>query len=117
MKSLTIKGLVAAVIALFFTLNVSAQSTLNTDTLKVSGNCESCKKRIESASLKTKGVKTAVWDVKTETLTVSYDASKTSLTAIGENIAKAGHDNLVAKSTDPAYSNLPACCKYTRETK
>lgn len=117
MKSLTINGLVAAIIALFLTVNVSAQSTLNTDTLKVSGNCEMCKKRIESASLKTKGVKTAVWDDKTETLTVSYDASKTSLTVIGESVAKAGYDNRIAKSTDPAYSKLPKCCKYVRDKK
>lgn len=117
MKPVTLNGIVAAIIAIFFTVNLSAQSTLNTDTLKVSGNCESCKKRIEGAALKTKGVKTAVWDVKTDILTVSYDAAKTSLTAVGENIAKAGYDNGIAKSADNAYNKLPACCKYERASK
>lgn len=117
MKPVTLNGLVAAIIAIFFTINLSAQTSLNTETLKVSGNCESCKKRIEGASLKTKGVKTAVWDVKTYMLTVSYDPAKTTLNAIAENVAKAGYDNAIAKSADPAYNKLPACCKYERASK
>lgn len=107
----------AVIIALFFTLNLMAQSpayTVQTDTFKVSGNCESCKKRIEKAALKVKGVKTAVWSETTQELNVSYDTAATTLTKIGEEIAKTGHDNKYATATPAAYGKLPACCKYTR---
>ena len=39
-----------------------------------------CKERIEKASIKTKGVKSAVWNVKTHELKLIFDARKTDLT-------------------------------------
>ena len=85
-------------------------------TITVDGVCVMCKKRIEKAALATKGVKYAVWDVKTHNLDVIFDERKTAIKAIEENIAKAGHDTHEIKATDEAYSNLHPCCKY-RDTK
>lgn len=46
-----------------------------TETIKVSGNCESCKTRIEKAA-KVDGVSKATWDAKTSVLTVVYNPEK-----------------------------------------
>lgn len=84
-----------------------------TANLKVSGNCGMCKDRIENA---VKKIPTAsgTWDAETQTLTVSFDESKTSLDEIAMTIAKAGHDNDLYSAEKSVYENLPGCCLYTR---
>ena len=47
-------------------------------TIEVDGVCKMCKKRIEKACLKTKGVKSAVWNVKTHELNLIYNKNKYS---------------------------------------
>jgi mercuric ion binding protein len=93
-----------------------AQNTkdIATDTVKVSGNCSQCKKRIENAAYVT-GVKRAEWDKSTGQLTVTYRPSKTSLQKIEENIAKAGHDAGEVKASETDYNKLPDCCAYKEE--
>lgn len=81
-------------------------------TLKVDGVCMMCKKRIEKAALKTKGVKFANWNVKTHELVVIIDERKTSTEKVASNLAKAGHDSKIIKATKEAYDNLHHCCKY-----
>jgi copper chaperone CopZ len=120
MKTLKIKGIIALVIAVLISTATFAQTTSNLltkGTFKVSGNCDMCKKRIETAALTTKGVKTATWDDATQTVTVTYKSDKTSEQVIGQNIAKAGYDNDHATAEPGAYNKLPACCKYTRDKK
>ena len=46
---------------------------------EVDGICGMCKKRIETAALKTKGIKFAIWDVKTHQLNVILNEQKISL--------------------------------------
>lgn len=82
-----------------------------TETIKVSGNCEMCKARIEKAA-KIDGVTKAEWSEKAKTLTATFDPAKTNIDAIGKKIAAAGHDNEKAKATDVAYNKLPSCCQY-----
>ena len=82
-----------------------------TETLKVSGNCEMCKARIEKAA-KIDGVTKAEWSKKDKTLTATFDPAKTSMDAIGKKIAAVGYDNEKAKATDVAYNKLPSCCQY-----
>ena len=111
MKTL-VKITIIAILAFVFTSNYSATAANpKTATLKVSGNCDMCKARIEKAA-KIDGVTKAEWNKKDKTLTASFDTDKTSIDAIGKRIAEAGHDNEKAKATDAAYNKLPGCCKY-----
>ncbi|WP_372766877.1 heavy-metal-associated domain-containing protein [Lutibacter sp.] len=83
--------------------------------LEVDGVCEMCKKRIETACIKTKGVKSAVWNVKTHELKVVYDENKTNLNTIKKSIVAVGHDTVGMKASDEAYNKLHGCCKYRDE--
>ncbi|MFL5751840.1 MAG: heavy-metal-associated domain-containing protein [Bacteroidia bacterium] len=89
---------------------------IKTETFKVSGNCEMCKKTIES-SLDTRGVKEAVWDVKTGILKVTYNEKKIQPGAIYKKVSEAGYDSEKMKADDKAYAALPECCKYSRKNK
>ena len=92
--------------------NVSSKSTATkTETLKVSGNCDMCKARIEKAA-KIDGVSKAEWNAKSKILAVTYDPAKTNIDQVGKKVAAAGHDNEKVKADDKAYSSLPSCCKY-----
>jgi len=71
-----------------------------------------CKNRIEKASLKTKGVKSAVWNVESHELKLIFDENKTDLTTIQNNIVAVGHDTKTLKATDEAYNSVHPCCKY-----
>lgn len=104
-------SLVIIMITLLGITNAFAQT--KTDSFKVSGNCNMCKKRIEKAATVDGSVK-AAWNVQTKMMTVSYDSSKTTAGAIQKNIAAAGHDTEKEKAADEAYDNLPGCCRYDR---
>lgn len=84
-------------------------------TIEVDGVCGMCKKRIETAALKTKGVKFALWNVKTHQLNLIIDERKTTLHTIQKNIAAVGHDSKGFKATDEAYNAVHACCKYRND--
>lgn len=92
-----------------------AQVKNATATFEVDGVCGMCKKRIETAAIKTKGVKSASWDVETHVLTVFFDGRKTGVEEIQKNIAVAGHDTKEIKATDEAYNSVTSCCKYRDE--
>jgi Cu(I)/Ag(I) efflux system membrane fusion protein len=78
----------------------------------VSGLCEMCKDRIETAAKLVKGVITAIWDMETKQLKVEYNGMETGIESIQKAIAKAGHDTGSFKADDAVYSSLPDCCKY-----
>lgn len=84
-------------------------------TIEVDGVCLMCKTRIEKASIKTKGVKYANWDVKTHELKLIFDERKTNLKLIKVNILAVGHDTKDIKATDEAYNSIDPCCKYRDE--
>jgi copper chaperone CopZ len=86
-------------------------ASTKTETLKVSGNCDQCKARIEKAA-KLDGVSKAEWDAKTSILSVSFDPAKTNMDLVAKKVAAAGHDNAKTKADEKAYSALPGCCKY-----
>ena len=111
MKAL-VKITIIAVLAFVFTSNNNAfAANPKTEKLKVSGNCDMCKARIEKAA-KVDGVTKAEWNKKDKMLTATFDPAKTSIDAIGKKIAEVGHDNDKAKATDAAYNKLHSCCKY-----
>lgn len=91
---------------------VLAQDKNAKTSLEVDGVCLMCKMRIEKAAIKTKGVKSATWDVETHQLSLIYDARKVGLEKIQENIAAVGHDTEEFIATDEAYNSVDACCRY-----
>jgi periplasmic mercuric ion binding protein len=115
----TIKLFTTILLVAVFSGNLSAQTTAKTtgtqktETLKVWGNCDMCKTRIEKA-VKAEGATSASWDSKTKMLTLSYDPSKTNLESFGKKLASVGHDTEKFKATDDVYAKLPGCCKYDR---
>ncbi|WP_452219509.1 heavy-metal-associated domain-containing protein [Lacinutrix salivirga] len=103
------------VLVLLFTSLTFAQNKNARASLEVDGVCLMCKDRIEKASIKTKGVKSAIWNVKTHELKLIYDERKTNLEAISKSIASVGHDTKEIKATDEAYNSIHACCKYRND--
>ena len=91
---------------------VFAQNKNAKASIEVDGVCLMCKDRIEKACIKTKGVKSAVWNVETHELRLIFDERKTNLDVIQKNIADVGHDTKAIKATEEAYNSVHACCKY-----
>lgn len=83
--------------------------------IEVDGVCGMCKERIEKAAIKTKGVKSAVWNIDTHELKLIFDERKTNVNTISESVAAVGHDTKVIKATEEAYNSVHACCKYRDE--
>ena len=112
MKSLA--SILLAVPAMFAGTHIQAQiKNLKTETFKVSGNCDMCKKKIEAAAFEKK-VTEVVWNKDLKTATLSYDSSKTTADAILKKIAYAGYDNQSYLAPDAAYNKLDQCCQYER---
>lgn len=107
MRKLVLFGLL-----LFLGVTLNAQNKNAKAIIKVDGICLMCKDRIEKASIKTKGVKSAVWNVYSHELSLIYDERKTDLTSIQASIAAVGHDTQKIIATDEAYASLHPCCKY-----
>ena len=121
----TLKYIFAAILAISISASATAQmtdhskmkmskaetTTTKTESIKVSGNCETCKARIEKAA-KVDGVSKADWNTKTKVLTLTYDPSKVKSDDIQKKIAAVGHDTQKYKATDKVYNALPGCCKY-----
>ncbi|MFY0603867.1 MAG: cation transporter [Flavobacteriaceae bacterium] len=80
--------------------------------IEVDGVCMMCKKRIEKAALSTKGVKFAIWNVKTHLLSLIIDERKTNVKTIQKNIAAVGHDTKGVRAKDHVYNTIDPCCKY-----
>ncbi|RMA66521.1 heavy-metal-associated domain-containing protein [Ulvibacter antarcticus] len=105
-----------AIIVLMFVGTVMVGQNKNAKaTLDVDGVCMMCKERIEKAAIKTKGVKSAVWNVETHELSIIYDERKADLAAINQSIADVGHDTKEIKATDEAYNSVHPCCLYRDE--
>ena len=92
-----------------------AQNKNAKETIEVDGVCMMCKERIEKAAIRSKGVKSAVWNVETHELKLIYDESKIDLKTIQQNIANVGHDTKEIKATDEAYNSVHPCCLYRDE--
>ena len=114
----TVKIIIVALLVTTLGVNSYAQTnnqtkveTTKTETIKVSGNCEMCKARIEKAA-KLDGVVKAEWNKKDKTLTATFDQAKTNIEEIGKKVAASGHDTEKVKATDAVFDKLPGCCKY-----
>ena len=109
MRKLIVLGLML-IGTVSFAQNKNAKATIEVD-----GVCLMCKTIIEKASIKTKGVKLANWDVKTHELKLIFDERKTSLKKIKESIVAVGHDTKDIKAKEDVYNNIDPCCKYRDE--
>jgi Cu(I)/Ag(I) efflux system membrane fusion protein len=94
--------------------NHSSKEMVKHETFAVSGNCEMCKERIETAAKSVKGVTSAVWDVQTKKIHVQLNASETNLSAVHKAISLAGHDTEKLKADNKTYEALPECCLYRK---
>lgn len=103
---------ITLVLAVLIATATFAQNKNARASMEVDGICLMCKTRIEKASLKTKGVKSAVWNVQTHELKLIYDERKTDLKTIESKVLAAGHDTKNAKATDEAYATVHPCCRY-----
>jgi mercuric ion binding protein len=103
---------VIIVLVLLVTTVAFAQNKNERASLEVDGVCLMCKDRIEKAAIRTKGVKSAIWNVDTHELKLIYDARKTNLDSISKKIAAVGHDTKGLKATEEAYNSVHPCCKY-----
>ena len=83
--------------------------------LPVKGNCEECKVRIENAA-DIKGVKSVLWNSKTQRALIEYYPAKTSIQHIRLAISEAGHDTDSTQASPKAYNRLPNCCRYRHTT-
>jgi cation transport ATPase len=90
-----------------FAQNKNAKASIEVD-----GICVMCKERIEKAAIRTKGVKSAVWNVDTHELKLIYDERKTDLKVVSTNLASVGHDTKEIKATEEQYHSVHPCCKY-----
>jgi len=88
---------------------------LTTASIKVYGECGSCKHRIQNA-LKVEGIKTAHWDENTELLAVQYNDKIIKLDKIQSLVAAVGHDTEKVRASDVVYNALPDCCRYPRKS-
>lgn len=111
LKSMKIKYLLSAAFTLC-AANLFAQT--KTDSVKVWGNCDECKAKIESAATKA-GATNANWSDETYMLVVNYDESKTNVMDIEKSVAAVGYDTQDVKATEAAYKKLPKCCQYKRD--
>lgn len=96
---------------------VSKPQHEETVSFKVYGNCGMCKSRIEAALKEVNGVRSAVWDVETKMITITFNPHVIQLKDIHQKIAAVGHDTDQAKVDDAVYKKLPKCCKYKRASK
>ena len=115
----TIKLIFAIVLLMAIGTDASSQTDKKaavkqkTETIKVSGACGMCKARIEKTVI-AEGATSAVWEEKTQVLTVSFDPAKTSKDALAKKLAYVGHDAEKYRAPDDVYAKLPACCHYER---
>ena len=99
-----------------FSQNKNAKASMEVD-----GVCGMCKERIEKAAIRTKGVKSAVWNVDTHELKLIYDARKTNLDSIRKKITAVGHDTkgikakeFVKQEIEKLYDTKKWCKQTTR---
>ena len=90
------------------------ETAVKTESFKVWGNCEKCKKAIEG-SITVDGVVEKDWSVESTLLTVKFDTTKITLDGIQQLVAKVGYDNDGYYGDDYAYGKLPDCCQYERK--
>jgi outer membrane receptor for ferrienterochelin and colicins len=113
---MSLKKLLALFAMLIVCISIQAQKNKKTLSLKVRGNCEECKDRIEK-TLQIPFIYKATWDIESELLKVSFDSIKISKQVIQQKLAKIGHESEGYIVDKTVYDNLPNCCQYGNKTE
>lgn len=95
-------------------LVLNAEGQTKNASMKVAGNCDRCKARIEKTALKVNGVKAAVWDESSKLLVISYASEEAVPAEVEKAINFAGHDTEKNPADENAFSKLPNCCQFER---
>ena len=105
-------------ITLLLSVTIASAQIKNatTETVKIYGNCDMCKNKIETAGTLKKVAKVE-WDKDSKIATLTYDSTKTSQDEILKRIALAGYDSDKFLAPDDTYDALHGCCQYEREAK
>jgi len=119
----TIKLLFAVMIAFVTIQTVNAQSDksqrtigFKTVAIKVFGQCDMSRKKIENTAFAIDGIKAAAWNEDTKQLTLTYDVfKKDAVDRLQKKLARIGFDTQNYRANDPAYKQLPGCCQYQRK--
>jgi len=111
MKNLSL--MLAVLLGLFFQHATAQEKTKKSETIqiKTSAVCGMCKKTIETALYKEKGVKSANLDVASKVVTVTYKASVVTPDQLRKVITMVGYDADDMPADAKAYDNLHGCCK------
>lgn len=120
------KNVIMVIMVLSVALSTQAQHETNSEqaqeknknasyNIKVNGNCEMCKKRIEKAAYAVKGVKSAEWNTDNHTLHLILNEEKSAINDVKNAIAKVGHDTDEVKAPKEVYEKLHGCCQYDRK--
>jgi len=113
MKSITKVFLV--IVAVFaYTNGVAQIKNAKTETVKIYGNCDMCKKTIEKAGKKKKASKVD-WNKDSKVASLTFNSKTTSEDEILKRIALAGYDNEKYLAPTNTYAKLHECCKYERK--
>lgn len=80
--------------------------------MKVAGDCELCKARIESKLRQTEGIFSAEWELVSQILRVQYNHQSISVKNIKSIVLQLGHDIDDQTASDATYEQLPASCRY-----
>ena len=104
-----IKYILISVLISLSTIDQNSNAKAN---FRVDGVCMMCKSRIETTTIKLKGVKASKWDMNTSQISLIYNEKKIKLNDIHRSIAEIGHDTEKVRATEKAYNSLDPCCKY-----
>ena len=113
------KNCILILLLTLFTFTVSAQQNKKSQkaVIKTALYCDHCKdfetcgKNFSANLYKINGLKMYELDEKAMTITVYYNAEKTSLLAIKTALSKLGYDADEIKADVDAYDKLDGCCK------
>lgn len=109
-----LKGIISTLLFICVLSVFSQEDSIKKEVFKVWGNCEMCKKKIDSAAKSVDGVKSASWSITSDKIKVKYDTKVASLDDIKKAIAKSGYDTEEYRAEDEVYNNLHHCCQYER---
>lgn len=100
-----------------YSAQAQTSSILLKDTFTVYGNCEMCKKNIETSVQSLPGVAAVFWNLKNQLLTIAYDSSKVGIDTLHTTISLKGYKTSLLPANVKGYQALPFCCKVTNATK
>ena len=99
-------------IAATLLLTVAAQAKVVEKSFPVHGHCGMCKNRIETVAKGFEGVQAVSYDLKAQSLTLTYDTKQAKPNKILKAIAAIGYDAGRFTAPQEAYDRLEGCCKY-----